>query len=107
MLKLHDVGYTSVAILIISFSVIIPIIKAFTILLTWLFPSNLGWRIVSSFGKWSMADVFVVAIFVAFFSARATAELNSELLEGFWWFLSFCLLSVISGQLLTFSTEKR
>jgi short subunit fatty acids transporter len=37
---------------------------------------------------------------VAFLTAKATAEMQATLLDGFWWFLSFCILSIISGQLL-------
>lgn len=105
VIKLNELGYGIVALLIISFSVIIPLIKSVTILAVWLKPSQLGWKIIALMGKWSMADVFVVAILVAFFSASSTAELDSSLLVGFWWFLSFCLLSVISGLLITFSKE--
>ena len=103
---LHDLGYTVVAFLIVTFSIIIPVLKALIIGLTWLFPSPLRWKFVAVISKWSMADVFVVAILVAFFTAQSTAELSSELLTGFWWFLGFCLLSIISGQLLSWGRDK-
>lgn len=101
VVKLHDLGYTPVAVLIVSFSVIIPLLKLALIISTWLLPSVLRWRLIAALGKWSMADVFVVAILVAFFTAKATAELSAELLPGFYWFTAFCLCSVISGQMLT------
>ncbi|MCA6060227.1 MULTISPECIES: paraquat-inducible protein A [Oceanospirillaceae] len=106
VLKLHELGYTPVAILIVSFSVIIPLLKLALIISTWLLPSVLRWRLVGMLGKWSMADVFVVAILVAFFTAKATAELSAELLPGFYWFTAFCLCSVISGQMLTLHTDQ-
>lgn len=102
---LHDLGYTVVAFLIVTFSLIIPVLKALIISLTWLFPSPMRWKFVSAISKWSMADVFVVGILVAFFTAQSTAELDSELLEGFWWFLGFCLLSIVSGQMLSFGRD--
>ncbi|MDF1764111.1 MAG: paraquat-inducible protein A, partial [Oleibacter sp.] len=70
-------------------------------------PSPWRWRMVAMISKWSMVDVFVVAILVAFMTAKATAELQAELLPGFWWFLSFCLLSVLSGQLLAWNQDRR
>ncbi|PHS66185.1 MAG: hypothetical protein COB09_01595 [Thalassobium sp.] len=104
VLKLHNLGYTPVAILIVTFSVIIPLLKLALIICTWLLPSTLRWRLIAALGKWSMADVFVVAILVAFFTAKATAEVSAELLPGFYWFAAFCLCSVISGQMLTSQT---
>lgn len=98
--SLNDQGYALVAFLIVTFSVVIPVLKGLTILFTWLWPSDLRWRIVAVISKWSMVDVFVVGILVAFLTAKATAEMQATLLDGFWWFLSFCILSIISGQLL-------
>ncbi len=98
--SLNDQGYALVAFLIVTFSVVIPVLKGLTILFTWLWPSDLRWRIVAAISKWSMVDVFVVGILVAFLTAKATAEMQATLLDGFWWFLSFCILSIISGQLL-------
>ena len=98
--SLNDQGYALVAFLIVTFSVVIPVLKGLTILFTWLWPSDLRWRIVAAISKWSMVDVFVVGILVAFLTAKATAEIQATLLDGFWWFLSFCILSIISGQLL-------
>ena len=97
---LHQLGYTAVAIAIITFSVVIPLTKALLIVFTWLKPSPVRWRVIAAVSKWSMADVFVVAILVAFFTAKATAELEAELLHGFYWFSAFCVLSIVSGQLL-------
>jgi uncharacterized paraquat-inducible protein A len=98
--SLNEQGYALVAFLIVTFSVVIPVLKGVTILFTWLWPSDLRWRIVAAISKWSMVDVFVVGILVAFLTAKATAEMQATLLDGFWWFLSFCILSIISGQLL-------
>lgn len=98
--SLQEQGYALVAFLIVTFSVVIPVLKGITILFTWLWPSDLRWRIVGAISKWSMVDVFVVGILVAFLTAKATADMQATLQEGFWWFLGFCLLSIISGQLL-------
>jgi paraquat-inducible protein A len=77
-------------------------------------------RVVDSIGKWSMADVFVVAVFLAFLATRDQAQANtfmvpvlvqqvevamethltSTLGPGFYFFLSYCLLSILWTQLL-------
>jgi len=54
-----------------------------------------------------MADVFVVAIFVAYLAAngiresRALVDFNSSLGVGFYYFLGYCLVSIAATQLLT------
>lgn len=98
--SLKDAGYAGVGFMVVTFSVIIPITKGLLILWTWLSPTRWRWQLISIMSKWSMADVFVVAILVAFFTAQATAELQSSLHDGFYWFTAYCLLSIVSGQCL-------
>jgi uncharacterized paraquat-inducible protein A len=56
--------------------------------------------------KWSMADVFVVGVFVAFLAANAVKKeggllsFEAVLGPGFYFFLGYCLLSILSSQLL-------
>jgi len=60
-----------------------------------------------------MADVFVVAIFVAYLAAngikenRALVDFNSQLGAGFYYFLGYCLISILATQLLTHSAKWR
>jgi uncharacterized paraquat-inducible protein A len=62
--------------------------------------------------KWSMADVFVVAIIVAYLAANATQQtetlfsLNAQFMPGFFYFLSYCILSIASAQLLDDRQDK-
>ncbi len=61
--------------------------------------------------KWSMADVYVMAIMIAFLGIRASADTSSliyteiEFESGFYYFLGFCLLSILSSQLLERETN--
>jgi len=57
--------------------------------------------------KWSMADVFVMALIISFLAIKASAG-TSTLLQteitlesGFYYFLGYCLLFILSSQLLT------
>ena len=98
--KLHELDYTLDSVMILSFSVIIPLLKLALILTAWFSRQPGLWKVIAVLGKWSMADVFVIAMLVAFFTAQATAEVSATLQPGFYWFLGFCLCSVTAGILL-------
>ncbi len=112
-----------VALLIFAFSIAIPIIKS--LLVTWSYVkkhSNLERKLlnfVALIGKWSMADVFVVAIFLAILSTDhaqtsdhqqlsmfgfkidllISSETLSNIGPGFYYFCGYCLLSLLGTQL--------
>jgi len=113
-----------VASLILVFSVIIPIIKGLALIGALVHKStavqSFLFDFVHAIGKWSMADVFVVAIFLVFLSTEqntnATKEainvmgmripieirmlMDSNLGPGFFWFLGYCLLSLLTLHLI-------
>ena len=45
-----------------------------------------------------MADVFVVGVYVAYLSAKATDNLDARIEDGFYWFVSYCLVSLLALQ---------
>lgn len=111
--NLYDVGSPLPATLILLFSVVVPVTKS--ALVTWaVFMRNaatrqrtLDW--VETIAKWSMADVFVVALFITYLAAVATqqaaAGATAPLVAfaatfgpGFYWFLAYCLFSLASQQ---------
>ena len=107
---LHANGHLPVAILILLFSVVVPLIKAL-VLLAMLLPVSVSLRrgllwVSNAISKWSMADVFVIAIFIAFLAgngiqeSRGLVDFEASLGVGFWYFLSYCLLSILGTQLL-------
>ena len=109
--ELFQTGHIPVAALIVLFSVIIPVIKGLLTLST-LAPLGTVWkqrlnRFSSAISKWSMADVFVVAIFVAYLASNGLeggsdlVAFNAQLGPGFWFFVGFCLLSIFATQLIT------
>jgi hypothetical protein len=109
--ELQANGHLPVAVLIVLFSVIVPLIKAL-ILLAMLLPVNVSVRsgllwVSNAISKWSMADVFVIAIFIAFLAgngieeSRGLVDFEASLGVGFWYFLSYCLLSILGTQLLS------
>jgi hypothetical protein len=111
--NLYDVGSPLPATLILLFSVIVPLTKSG--LVTWaVFARDKIRRqrvldFVESIGKWSMADVFVVALFITFLAAAATQQaaageapplvaFQAIFGPGFYWFLGYCLISLASQQ---------
>ncbi len=99
--KLYDDGELIVASVIALFSVIIPIVKIALLLAISLFVQNGAARkIVYLFellGKWSMVDVFVLAILLTYLTADGSATSSAELLVGFYLFLIYVLLSMVAN----------
>ncbi|QSX30353.1 paraquat-inducible protein A [Shewanella cyperi] len=105
---LADHGNLLVAVLIATFSVIIPGLKLLCQLgLLALKPADRLARSLHQFigliGKWSMADVFVVAIIVSYLAGNAKGQMgelitmHAQLEPGFWCFTGYCLFSIASN----------
>ena len=110
---MYEVGSPVPATLILLFSVIVPLGKA--ALVAWAtFMADTGrrartLRFVEVIGKWSMADVFVVALFIAYLAAQASTTppgaaapaliaFSAHFGAGFYWFTAYCLFSLASQQ---------
>jgi hypothetical protein len=104
-----------VATLIALFSIVVPVLKCLLMLVTAMSKQTeaiqIADRIKQAISKWSMADVFVVAIIVAFLAGNATQQieqlfsLDAQFMSGFYYFLSYCILSILSAQLLDKQSE--
>lgn len=109
--SLADSGNLFVAGLILLFSVTVPFLKAvaFFVILAVRSPSTRErlYVMVRSFSKWSMADVFVVGVFIAFLAAVATDNLNAVVEPGFYYFVGYCLVSNLAFQLLEPASAQR
>jgi uncharacterized paraquat-inducible protein A len=116
-----------VSFLILLFSIIVPVSKG-SILVASVFAVKDAVRkrlvlLVDLIGKWSMADVFLVAVFLAYLATRdqprensfaidlpipllnqitvdMQTRMTSSLEPGFYWFLGYCLFSVAWTQFL-------
>lgn len=107
--ELYSAKQWLVAFLIALFSIVVPVIKSTLMVISSLLGdkfSALSSMIIRLISKWSMADVFVVAIIVAFLAANATQQteelfsLTAEFGDGFYYFLGYCLLSILSMQVM-------
>lgn len=100
--SLHESGNDFVAGLILLFSVIVPVVKgallAFVAIVNDPVRRYRVYRFVRDISKWAMADVFVVGVYVAFLSAKATDNLDAELHIGFYLFTAYCLVALVALQ---------
>jgi hypothetical protein len=109
--NLYDVGSPFPATLILLFSVVVPLTKA--LLVAWAaFARDAATRVrvtgfVEAIAKWSMADVFVVALFITYLAAEASqagggatplVAFEATFGPGFYWFAAYCLFSLASQQ---------
>jgi len=122
MLLQGKVKVMLVGLLVILFSVVFPISKLFaSVFLVYkkqFMQNSIVSFLVFKSGKWSMADVMVVAIFMSYigFSGIISSQLtqlekisknlnilttnNSELQSGFYFFLSFVIMSIAISQII-------
>lgn len=101
---LNDNDNAIVAFLILFFSVIVPFLKGFTLMIALFFKKlkqrAMLYRFVQLIGKWSMADVFVVGVFIAYLSTKSNATIMAELHHGFYYFTGYCIISLTAIQVM-------
>ncbi|MCH9740002.1 MAG: paraquat-inducible protein A [Epsilonproteobacteria bacterium] len=104
--KLFESGENIVALTILLFSVIIPVLKITTLIFTLLAKEfNIAHTLVNFFkhlGKWSMVDVFVVATLLVYLSSNQGEVSHAEIQVGLYFFLAYVLLSMVT----TIQTQK-
>jgi uncharacterized paraquat-inducible protein A len=111
--RLYEVGSPVPATLILLFSVVVPFGKA--ALVTWaVYMRDTARRhrtvkLVEAIAKWSMADVFAVALLIVFLAAQASQTtpgsstpaliaFTAHFGPGFYWFAAYCLFSLATQQ---------
>lgn len=118
VLELIKLLYTSgnflVAICVILFSIVFPLAKLFSSMIIFLNPrSKTAHKLTPAviyLGKWSMADVFISAMFLGVFSftnMNEGVDTGSSTLIGMYFFLSFVILSILSGFVLKKLVHKK
>jgi len=108
---LYDNNNSLVATLILLFSVIIPIMKAVLLLVIlaakkWRFRKHI-YRFISAIGKWSMADVFVVGVLLAYLATASEESISAQIFDGFYYFLTYCIISILGIQIMDIREIKR
>ncbi len=99
-----------VAALVGLFSIVIPSLKLLFQLLYCCLPLNglkqkLG-LVICALSKWSMVDVFVIALIVTYLAGNAHGKsgellvMNTQFGEGFWYFSAYCIFAIIASNLI-------
>ena len=108
---LWENGNQWLALLLLLFSVLLPLLKtgvAWLTLFSRTHPISLrGLHLSGHIGKWSMADVFVVAILVVFFSSNEGGLTQAEVQAGLWFFAIYVVLSLLGTQLIAKAVKQR
>ncbi len=99
IVKLWESGDIVVAMVILIFSVLVPTVKIISLLFVSVFvESRFAHTVVKFFkmiGKWSMVDVFVVAIFLVYLTANKGDVSRAEVEVGLYFFLAYVIVSMI------------
>ncbi|NMP80337.1 paraquat-inducible protein A [Pseudoalteromonas arctica] len=99
-----------VAALVGLFSIVIPSLKLLLQLLYCCLPLN-GFKqklglVICALSKWSMVDVFVIALIVTYLTGNAHGKsgellvMNAQFGEGFWYFSAYCIFAIIASNLI-------
>ncbi len=106
IIELFNNGDTVVAWVVLLFSVLIPILKVFSLLFVTVFMQYIFSHSIVKFfkfiGKWSMVDVFVVAVFLVYLTTNNSDVSRAEIEVGLYFFLAY----VIVAMLLSFVADK-
>ena len=107
--ELLTTGHSIIGGFLLLFSICTPLAKA---LLTYFvtLSRNKQWNfrageLVHAIGKWSMADVFVAAVLLALYALKAQQATKSIPCIGLYYFIGYCMLSMITSELLVHSDE--
>ncbi|MDM5272438.1 paraquat-inducible protein A [Sulfurovum sp. zt1-1] len=99
VVKLWEGGDIIVALVILLFSVLIPLIKTLSLMfVAVVMESRFAHGIVKFFkliGKWSMLDVFVVAVLLVYLTGNGSDVSHAEVQVGLYFFLAYVIVSML------------
>lgn len=103
---LWESGNLFVALPLIIFSVAIPILKTLLMAVAFMQPiAAKSIELIKPLGKWSMADVFVVALLLTYFTTNKDNSSHAEIQIGLYFFLIYVILSMIVALLIAGSDK--
>ena len=97
--KLWESGDILIALVILLFSVLIPLTKTLSLMfVSIVMESRFAHGIVKFFkviGKWSMLDVFVVATLLVYLTGSGSEVSHAEVQAGLYFFLAYVIVSML------------
>jgi len=116
MRELISHGHAVVGLLIGLFGVVIPLFKIVLVSVSFFLKSRkLQLKLLnisSLLSKWSMSDVFMMALMVTFLAINAnehainTVNMSATFGMGFYFFAAYCLLAIVASQLMERQIKK-
>ena len=101
IIKLFDSQEYVVGAALLLFFIILPFFKTISMLFVAIFIKNRALHSIVHFfkilGKWSMADVFVVATFLVYLSGSRGGMSRAEIQVGLYFFLAYVILSMVAS----------
>lgn len=91
---LWDIDRYFIAVMVGLFSVVIPVIKTFAVYISIFYKKSL--KIMNFIGKWSMADVFIVALLLANLTLNTDEYTDAEMQMGLYFFAMYVIFSIIA-----------
>jgi paraquat-inducible protein A len=109
IVSLWEEKYYILAVIVLFFSVIFPLLKLVSLFILWFFKLQNQQRIkllkyLEALGKWSMLDVFVVAIIIVTIKLGVLANAKAE--KGIYCFAASIILAMIVTVLQSNLTRK-
>ena len=95
-----------VGVLIGLFAVVIPIIKTGLTLGFLYSKNNKLYQFIGTIGKFAMADVFCIGVFIAFLYTRFNQALKANIEVGYYWFAAYVILNIVAIMLLKPDSKK-
>ncbi len=107
--KLYESGQVAIAVIIFLFTILTPVIKSLMMLVV-LFSQNLHFsqksvRVLKTIGKWSMLDVFVIAILVTYFTTKSGGATDATLQIGVYYFVAYVIASMLLTYLINYKNN--
>ncbi len=101
IVHLYNNGNYPVAIAILLFSIVVPLLKTLSMIAVAFWKRlHMATKLVQLFkhlGKWSMLDVFVVALLLVYLSAGSTENSYSQIESGLYIFLVYVIFSIVTS----------
>lgn len=91
---LWDIDRYFIAVMVGLFSVVIPVIKTFAVYISLFYKKSL--KIMNFIGKWSMADVFIVALLLANLTLNTDEYTDAEMQIALYFFAMYVIFSIIA-----------
>ena len=91
---LWDIDRYFIAVMVGLFSVVIPVIKTFAVYISLFYKKSL--KVMNFIGKWSMADVFIVALLLANLTLNTDEYTDAEMQIALYFFAMYVIFSIIA-----------